>query len=86
VPRVSEFYGIVIAMFFNDHAPPHFHAAHAGRQAMIDLTTLEVLEGELAPNAVKLVRKWAQLHRGELRRNWDRAREGLPLDRIAPLE
>jgi hypothetical protein len=25
VPRISEFFGIMIAMYYNDHAPPHFH-------------------------------------------------------------
>jgi hypothetical protein len=26
VPTISEFYGIVIEMYFVDHPPPHFHA------------------------------------------------------------
>lgn len=73
-------------MFYNDHAPPHFHAAYAGREAMVDLETLEVLEGSLPPRATRLVREWAQLHRLELRRNWDRARDTLPLDRIPGLD
>ena len=25
VPTLSFFYGILIQMFWNDHAPPHFH-------------------------------------------------------------
>jgi len=28
MPEVCRFYGIIIAMFFGDHAPPHFHARH----------------------------------------------------------
>jgi hypothetical protein len=28
VPRISIFYGIVIAMYYRDHAPPHFHAVY----------------------------------------------------------
>lgn len=28
VPRLSEFYGIVIYMYFSDHNPPHFHAIY----------------------------------------------------------
>jgi hypothetical protein len=32
------------------------------------------------------VLEWAALHRTELLANWQRAREGKPLDRIAPLE
>jgi hypothetical protein len=83
---VSEFYGIKIAMFFNDHAPPHFHAAYSGQEAMIAIETLEVLEGRLPPRVTRLVREWARLHRIELRRNWERACESFPLDRIPGLE
>lgn len=86
MPRVSEFYGIVIGMFYHDHPPPHFHAAYAGREALFDLRSLEVLEGSLPPRATRLVRKWAQLHRHELWWNWDRARNTLPLDRIPGLD
>src|SRR3954447_25448057 len=28
VPRISEFYGIVIEMYYADHPPPHFHARY----------------------------------------------------------
>jgi hypothetical protein len=29
MPELSRFYGIVIKMYFGDHAPPHFHAEYA---------------------------------------------------------
>ena len=29
MPTISAFYGILIQMFWNDHAPPHFHALYA---------------------------------------------------------
>jgi Domain of unknown function (DUF4160) len=28
MPTISMFYGILIKMFFDDHAPPHFHAEY----------------------------------------------------------
>lgn len=28
VPTISRFFGVVIAMYFDDHGPPHFHARH----------------------------------------------------------
>ena len=28
MPEISRFLGIVIAMYYNDHAPPHFHAKY----------------------------------------------------------
>ena len=39
MPRISEFYGIVIEMFFRDHPPPHFHARYAGEEAVIEIAT-----------------------------------------------
>ncbi len=30
MPEVSRFFGIVIMMYYNDHAPPHFHARYGG--------------------------------------------------------
>ena len=37
VPRLSSFYGIVITMYFDDHAPPHFHARYAEHEAQISI-------------------------------------------------
>jgi hypothetical protein len=31
VPRIREFYGIVIEMYYGDHPPPHFHARYGRR-------------------------------------------------------
>jgi Domain of unknown function (DUF4160) len=28
MPRISSFYGILIYMYYNGHAPPHFHAEY----------------------------------------------------------
>jgi len=72
VPTISRFYGIVIRMYFADHAPPHFHAVYAGEEAVIAITTLEVLRGALPARALRMVREWASMHRDELAANWDR--------------
>ena len=86
VPKVSEFYGIAIYLYYREHAPPHFHAIYAGTEAQIAIDTLDVLRGRLASRAVRLVMEWASLHREDLRRVWAQAQAGKPLDRIAPLE
>ena len=47
MPAISRFLGIVIAMFFDDHGPPHFHARHADGSAKIRIDKLhqeELLE------------------------------------------
>ena len=35
MPRISEFYGIVVEMYWSDHNPPHFHAKY-GRASSRD--------------------------------------------------
>ena len=85
VPEISRFYGIVIGMFFREHGVPHFHAAYGGRRMSVEIESAR-LHGELPPVAQRRVLDWAALHRAELLANWQRAREGQPLARIAPLE
>jgi len=55
MPEISRFYGIIIAMFFDDHSPPHFHARYSGEKAAIEIESLRVLEGQLPPRALGLV-------------------------------
>ena len=86
MPRISEFYGIVIEMYFADHAPPHFHAHYTEHVALIEVETLRVLRGHLPRRALALVLEWAAAHRDELSRDWDLAAQHRPLDRIEPLE
>jgi hypothetical protein len=85
MPRISAFYGIVIGMFYRDHPPAHFHARYADHEAKFDIVTLEVIEGVLPPRAMRLVKEWAELHRGELAADWELAVNRLPLTQIEPL-
>lgn len=85
MPTVSVFYGIVIQMFWRDHGPPHFHALYAEDEALINIRTLEVMQGGLPKRALALVLEWASEHRADLLENWERCeRMGTP-NRIAPL-
>jgi len=86
MPRVSHFYGIVVYMYYRDHAPPHFHAIYAEHEAEIDIGSAEVIDGSLPRRAEKLVSEWAEIHRDELQENWDLARRGEPLNQIEPLD
>lgn len=86
MPRISSFYGITIAMYFDDHAPPHFHVLYSGHEASLRLADLSLLEGELPSRASRLVREWARLHTRELWANWEKARSGVALDTIPGLE
>jgi uncharacterized protein DUF4160 len=56
VPTISRFFGIVIAMYFDDHEPPHFHARHTDGQAKVRIDTLEVIESTLARRQLRRAR------------------------------
>jgi hypothetical protein len=74
VPAISRFFGIVIAMYFDDHGPPHFHARHAEGSAKVRIDTLEAIDSSLGRRHLRLVLAWAELHQDELSENWRRAR------------
>jgi hypothetical protein len=73
-------------MYYEDHAPPHFHATYAGCRAVIRIDTLELLGGSLPRRALALVAEWALLHRTELAADWELARRQQPLESIPPLD
>ena len=35
MPTISNFYGILIQMYWKDHQPPHFHAIYGSFEALI---------------------------------------------------
>lgn len=86
MPRIAEFYGVAIYMYFGDHAPPHFHAIYAQFEAEVEISTGNILKGRLPKRAQRLVREWSRSYRGELTQNWERAQLHLPLRTVPPLE
>jgi hypothetical protein len=86
MPEISRFFGIIIAMYYNDHAPPHFHVRYGQQKALIAIESLSVLQGKLKPRVLGLVIEWASQHQSELMHNWELARQNAPLNFIAPLE
>jgi len=85
MPEISRFLGIVIAMYYRDHAPPHFHAIYGEHEATVNIET-GALNGALPARALSHVQEWRVLHRDELLLNWNLAQAQQPLPKIAPLE
>lgn len=69
MPEISRFLGIVIAMYYADHNPPHFHAKYGDYEALIDIETGGLLQGGLPSRALLLVSEWHSLHRDELKQD-----------------
>ncbi len=83
---ISMFYGILIQMFWNDHASPHFHARYGDYQGSIDIRTLKMIEGNLPRRALSLILDWAELHQKELLANWDLCEGKQKPNKIDPLK
>ena len=82
MPEIARFYGIIIKIFFGDHTPPHFHAVYGEHNAVFNIETLEVIEGDLPDRARKLVSEWAQAYQRELKQIW----ESQEFRRLPPLQ
>jgi hypothetical protein len=85
MPELSRFLGIVIAMYYRDHGPPHFHAIYGEYEATLNIATGDV-NGFLPKRALSHVQEWRLLHQQELSAAWALAESRQPLPNIAPLE
>lgn len=84
MPRLSEFYGIAIYMYFQDHNPPHFHEIYTEYEALVRIDSGEIIRSELPRTAGNLVER--RLHVDELVANWERAQEPVALLSVEPLQ
>ncbi|EEC95972.1 hypothetical protein PRABACTJOHN_02635 [Parabacteroides johnsonii DSM 18315] len=84
MPEICRFFGIIIAMFADDHNPPHFHIRYGDYQAIV---TIEkgVVKGEIPSSVLKQVFRWMELHKEELMMNWVRLQNGEEVHKINPL-
>ena len=85
MPEISRFLGIVITMFYREHGPPHFHAGYGEYNIVVSILD-GVVSGSFPRRALRLVLEWFELHKNELKENWELAQQRKPLNRIAPLE
>ena len=84
MPEISRFFGTSISMYFNDHAPPHFHVRYGGHKALVDLEGLAILEGRLPPRVLGFVVEWASLHRADAKSGWPVTRHPSQLSSSKP--
>jgi hypothetical protein len=83
MPTIAAVNGITIAMYYNDHDPPHFHAIRGGVEFRVRIADLTVLPGDGGPPAMeRTVLAWAAQHQAALALCWARAHSALPPGRI----
>ncbi len=86
MPEISRFFGIIIRMFYDEHNPPHLHVEYQGNKAVFDFQGNLTMGGLNSRTATKLVREWVDFHRSELDEDWNLARAGKEIKKIAPLD
>ena len=77
--------GIVIYMYYRDHAPPYFHAEYGDYEITVEIES-GVVTGKFPRRALSAVLEWYIEHKDELLENWRRAEQRQPLQKIEPLE
>ncbi len=87
MPKISEFYGIIVYMYvLEQHGTPHVHVKYGDSRASVDINTGGVLAGELPRAQMKYVNKWIKMHRAELLEDWNLAAQGRHPNPVEPLK
>lgn len=86
MPEISRFFGITIRMSFKKESAPHFHVGYEHHRAVVAINPPALVAGQVPPRVLALAIEWALIHRVELLANWESARNGEALRKIAPLE
>jgi Domain of unknown function (DUF4160) len=85
MPTISAFYGILIQMFLEGPRAAALSCALRGVEAVVDIRTLEIVDGSLPRRAMALMLEWAQEHRAELMEDWDLCNPNQSPNKIQPL-
>lgn len=71
--------------YYDDHNPPHFHADYNSQKILVDIVKGRVIKGAFPSKQLKFVLAWAEIHKDELLKNWELAKQSLPVSKISPL-
>jgi hypothetical protein len=86
LPIISQFFGLIIRMYYDEHNPPHIHVEYQESKAIFDFSG-NILRGNLnSKTAARLVREWVDMHLAELEIDWDLAKSGETIKPIKPLD
>ena len=60
MPELSRFLGIVIAMYYRDHGPAHFHAIYGDFEITVEIESGRI-NGDFPKRALTHVLEWKEL-------------------------
>ena len=88
MPIVSQFYGIIISMYFNDidkHHLHHIHVQYAEHRCTFDFNG-NILSGKIPNKQKKLIVAWIELRKEDLITLWNMLQNGNGTFTIEPLK
>lgn len=73
MPVIARFYGMIAKMYLlgSEHNPPHIHFLYGDYNAVIDLQTLTIKEGDLPVKAASMALEWTAKYKTELLEMWN---------------
>lgn len=89
MPIVSQFYGIIIRIYFNDteqHYLEHIHVQYNEYDAVYSINDIKLLEGKIPQKQHKLVVAWMEIHKEELSALWKVSQNDGEIFKIDPLK
>jgi hypothetical protein len=84
MPTIAHIGAIQIRIYYDDHGVAHFHAVSPDFDFKFAIVDCSVISGtgRIRGRDLAIIRDWAMRHRAMLQLNWQRAREGEPLQDI----
>lgn len=55
MPEISRFLGIIIAMYYDEHNPPHFHAKYGDYEIVVEINS-RIIKGECFKGGYRMAR------------------------------
>lgn len=92
MPQLSEFYGLVIWIYWDEdkgkHKEPHIHAEYAGKWAVLSIPDGRVLDADadFPAKKIRMVQTWMDIHEEELVAAWNLAVQHLQPSKIRGLD
>ena len=84
MPTVARIGAIQIRFYYEDHGVPHFHAISPNFDFEFAVADCSIISGNgnIRGRDLAIIRAWVEKHRQALYLNWQRARDGEPLQDI----
>lgn len=75
--KLATIRNITIRVYANDHLPPHFHVVSPDFEALVELSTMTVIAGNI-PKAGQEAKDWSVANRALIVAEWNRINPRFP--------